>query len=73
LKVLEKEGISFTCFINYILRESSILQGTYFILVESMQAKYKEGFVCNFNYGVWMNTFYPTVCCIYLCSWTDIV
>jgi len=30
LKVLAKEGISFMCFINCMLGESSILQGAYF-------------------------------------------
>jgi len=45
LKVWEKEGISFTCFINCTLRESSILQGTYFILVESIPGKYRKAFV----------------------------
>jgi len=34
LKVLAKEGISFMCFINCTLRESNILQGICFILVE---------------------------------------
>jgi len=42
LKILAKEGISFMCFINCTLRESSILQGTYFILGKSMPGKCRK-------------------------------
>jgi len=52
-------------FINCTLRESSILQGTYFMLVESMPGKHRKGFVFNFNCSVCINTFCHTVCCIY--------
>jgi len=34
-----------------------MLQGIYFISVESMPGKYRKVFVFNFNYSVWMNTF----------------
>jgi len=46
-----------------------MLQGTYFMLVESMPAKYRKIFVFNFDYSVWMNTFCHTchtVCCPYV-------
>jgi len=43
-----------------------MLQGTYFILVESMPGKFRKYFVFNFNYSVWMNTFCHNVCCIYV-------
>jgi len=54
LKVWAKEGISYMWFINYTLKESSwhILQGTYFVLGESMPGKFRKGFVLNFNYSV---------------------
>jgi len=56
-------------FINCTLRESSILQRTYLILVESMPGKYRKGFIFNFNYSVWTNTFCHAVCyCMYICS-----
>jgi len=41
-KVLAKEDVSFMCFINCTLRESSKLQGTYLVSVESMPGKYKS-------------------------------
>jgi len=41
-KVQAKEGISCMCFINCTLRESIVLQGTYFILVYSMPGKYTK-------------------------------
>jgi len=34
------KDISFMCFVNGTLRESSIVQGTYFILVETMSRKF---------------------------------
>jgi len=43
--------------------ESSILQYTFFISVESMTGKYREAFVFNFNYIVWVNIFCHTVFC----------
>jgi len=47
-----------------------MLQGTYFILVESMPGKYRKTSV--FHCSVWVNTFCRTVCCILaMCSWTD--
>jgi len=49
--------------------ESSILQGTYVILVEYMPGKYRKTFVFNFTYGVWMNTFCHTVfCMLHICA-----
>ena len=45
--------ISFTCFDNYTLRESSTQQGTYFTLAESMSAKYRKA-VFNFKCSVSM-------------------
>jgi len=52
------------CLINCTLRKSSILQGTYFILVESMPSKYRKAFVSNFNHIVWMNSFCHSICCM---------
>jgi len=55
---LAKEGISFTGYFNCTLRESSILQGTYFTLVDSMLDKTsRKAFVFNFKYNVWMKAF----------------
>jgi len=54
------------CFIKYTMKESSILQGTYFILVECMPAKYKKVLIFHFNCGARMNTFCPTDCCVYV-------
>jgi len=66
LKILAKEGILFICF---TMRESSILQGTYFMLVESMPGNHRKAFVSNFNYSVWMNTFCQTICCmLHICA-----
>ena len=45
------------CFVNCTLRALSMLQNTYFILVESMLSNYRIAFVFYFNYSVWMNTF----------------
>jgi len=33
-----------------------MIQGIYFVLVESMPRKYKKASVFNSNYSVWMNT-----------------
>jgi len=62
-KVLTKEGILFMRFINYTLSQSRVLQGIYFILVESCQASRKDLFF-HFKCSVRMNTFCHTVCCI---------
>jgi len=52
-------------FINCTLRESSMLHGIYFILVESMPGEHRKAFVFNFDRTVWMNTFCHTVCCMW--------
>jgi len=39
---LGKKGISFTCFVNFTLCKSSMLQGNYFILIESMLGTYRK-------------------------------
>jgi len=70
LKVLAKESISFMCFVNCTLRELSILHDTYLILVESMPGKCRKGFVFNFNYSVWMNTFCHMYLA-YMCTSSD--
>jgi len=33
-----------------------MLQGTYFILADSLPGKYRKVLSLNFNYNVWMNT-----------------
>jgi len=44
------------CFVKCRLWESIMLQSTYFISVELMPGKYREGVVFNYNRSVWMNT-----------------
>jgi len=39
---LGKKGILFKCFVSCTLWESSMLQGTYFILVASMPQEYRK-------------------------------
>jgi len=41
-----------------------MLQGTYFVVKQSMQGKYRKGVFFSF----WMNKFCHTVCCIYVLS-----
>jgi len=43
-----------------------MLQGTYFILVESMPGKYRKGFVFKFDYSVRMNTYCHTIFCVFV-------
>jgi len=57
LKVWAKEGITFKCFINCTLTEFSILQGTYFMLIESMPSKQpKEKLLFSILISVRMKT-----------------
>jgi len=57
MKVWAKEGVSFISFIICTLRESRMLQRTYFGLEESMPCKYKKTVVFNLSYNGGMNTF----------------
>jgi len=43
-----------------------MLQGTYFIFVESMPCKYRKALVFIYNYSIYMNIFCHTVGCIYV-------
>jgi len=63
----QEKGMSFTCFINYTLQKSSMLQGTYFILVKFMLGKYRKAvfFILSTVFG-W--THFAKVCCMYVLS-----
>jgi len=39
---------------------------SYLLLVDSMPGKYRKAFVFNCNFGIWMNMFCLSVCCIYV-------
>jgi len=47
-----KRSILFRFFINFTLRESSVLQGNYFIPVEPLPGTYIKSFDFDFNYSV---------------------